>query len=86
MYNITGENHPIFGKNHSIISKAKMNIIKGTAIYVYDTQGSLVNIFYSARNAAEYFNSHHQTIMKYVRNGEIFKEQWILSISLITKE
>jgi hypothetical protein len=39
------------GKNHSLETKTKMSIVKGTAIYVYDTQGSLAYIFSSARKA-----------------------------------
>ena len=81
-----GENHPLFGKTHSAETTAKMSKAKGGGtIYVYDSQGTLVNSFSSARNAADYFNCDHKTIIRYVRNEKIFKEQWILSTSLITK-
>lgn len=81
-----GENHPLFGKTHSAETKAKMSKAKGGGtIYVYDSQGTLVNSFSSARNAADYFNCDHKTIMKYVNNEKIFQKQWILSTSLITK-
>jgi group I intron endonuclease len=81
-----GENHSLFGKTHSAETKAKMSKAKeGGIIYVYDSQGTLANSFSSARNATDYFNCDHKTIMKYVKNEKIFKKQWILSTSLITK-
>jgi glutamate synthase domain-containing protein 3 len=59
-----------------------MSIAKGGGtIYVYDTQGSLVNTFSSAREAGKEFDTSHQTIMKYVRNGKKFRNEWILSTS-----
>jgi hypothetical protein len=64
-----------------------MSVVKGGGtIYVYDSQGTLVNTFSSARKAAEYFYCCHKTIKRYSINGKLFKEQWILSASLITKE
>jgi group I intron endonuclease len=80
------ENNPMFGKTHSAEAKAKISATKGTAIYVYSSDGTLVYNFSSANKAAEYFNCYHKTIIRYVRNQKIFKEQWILSTSLITKE
>jgi group I intron endonuclease len=82
----TGENHPMYGKTHTTEVKAKMSATLGTAIYVYDLNGTLVNTFNSARKAAEYFNSNHVTIMKYVKNKKLYQEQWILSMSIITKD
>ena len=58
-----------------------MSIVKGTAIYVYDTQGTLVNTFSSARKAAEVLGTNNHTIMKYARNGNIFKNKWKLFTS-----
>jgi hypothetical protein len=59
----------------------------GTAIYVYSSDGkTLINSFPSARKAGEYFNVSYHTILKYMRNGLIFKEQWFFSSSLITNE
>lgn len=61
-------------------TKALMSIAKGVGtIYVYDTQGSLVNTFTSAREAGKELNTSHQTILKYVRNGKLFRNEWILS-------
>lgn len=57
----------------------------GGTIYVYNSDKSLlVNSFPSARKAAVYFNVSYKTILKYMRNGLIFKEQWFFSTSLIT--
>lgn len=58
-----------------IETKAKISVTKGGGtIYVYDIQGWLVNSFSSARNVADYFDCHHQTIMNYVRNNKVFKK------------
>lgn len=86
------------GKLHSAKTKALMSIPKseahkrkisasqGTAIYVYDTQGSLVNTFNSAREAGKHFDCTSNTILKYAKNGNIFKDEWKLSTSLITEK
>jgi hypothetical protein len=66
--------------------KAKFSATRGTSIFVYDTQGTLLNNFSSGRKAAKHFDCSQSTIMKYSRNGLVFKRQWKLSTSLITKE
>jgi len=66
--------------------KAKFSATRGTSIFVYDIQGTLLNSFSSGRKAAEHFECSESTIMKYSRNGLVFKGHWILSSSLITKE
>lgn len=81
------ENNPMYGKCHSADTKLLMSIAKGGGtIYVYDTQGSLVNTFTSAREAAKEFGTQHQTILRYARNGNIFKDKWRFSTSLITNK
>lgn len=83
----TGGNNPMYGKQHCSETIAKMSIVKGGGIiYVYDLQGSLINSFSSARKAAKFFSTNYQAIMRYVRNGEIFKEQWKLSSTLISNK
>lgn len=83
----TGGNNPMYGKHHCSGTIAKMSIVKGRGtIYIYDIHGSLIDSFSSARKAAEFFNTNHQAIMRYIRNGEIFKEQWFLSSSLISNK
>lgn len=79
----SGANNPrgMLGKCHSAEAIDKIRASQGTAIFVYDSQGSLVNTFSSAREAGKEFDAHHQTIMKYVRNGNIFQEKWYLSNS-----
>ena len=64
-----------------------MSAAKGRTIYLYTSdKSSLINTFNSGRKAAEYLETSHSTIMRYSRNGLVFKGQWILSTSLITKE
>jgi hypothetical protein len=86
MFGIRGPNHHNFGKTPSAESRALMNINRGTAIFVYDTQGSLVYNFSSANKAAEFFDCYHTTILKYARNSRIFKNKWRLSTFLVSKE
>lgn len=83
----SSENNPMFGKSHSADTLTKMSLAKGGGtIYVNDAQGTLAYTFSSARKAAKNFNSHHTTIMAYVRNGQLFQNKWKLYLSLITKE
>jgi hypothetical protein len=78
---MSGENHPNFGKSHCVETITKMSNAKGGgSIFVYDTQGTLVNGFSSARKAAKNLNSHHLTIMTYAKNGKLFKKKWYQSI------
>jgi len=82
----TGIKNPrgMLGLNHSPDTLVKMSLAKGGGtIYIYDTHGSLVNSFHSARKAAEFLKTDHQVIMRYLRSGKVFKEQWILSTSFI---
>lgn len=76
-----GINNPNFGKPVSTETKVKISATLGCAIYVYNLEGSLVNTFTSGRKAAEFFNSHHQTIMKYLRNNKLFQDKWYLALS-----
>jgi len=80
-----GQNHPMYGKQHSLETLAKMSIAKGgSTIYVYDTQGTLVNSFCSSRQAANFFNCGYNTILRYCKNGNLFKNNWILCTTPIT--
>lgn len=82
-----GDKNPrgMLGKTHSTETLAKISAVKGTTIYVYDTQGTLVNTFSSANKAAEHFNSSHPTIAKYAKNNNLFKNYWYLSYSIRSK-
>jgi len=76
----------MFGKTHTAETRDKMSIANGTAIYVYDSKGTLVNTFSSARKAGKFFDCSYSIILRFARNGLLFKEEWKLSTSLITKE
>jgi group I intron endonuclease len=81
----SGVNNPMFGRTHSAEILAKMSTAQGTNIYVYSSDKStLINTFSSANKAAEFFNCHYQTVLKYAKNGGIFKNQWFLSTTLIS--
>jgi group I intron endonuclease len=67
------------GKTHSEETKAKMSVAKGTTIFVYDSEGSLISTFSSIREAGKYFNCSYTTINKYAISEELFQDKWILS-------
>jgi group I intron endonuclease len=78
-----GALNPNFGKEFSADHCAKISATRGGgSIFVYDTNRTLVNSFISARKAAEYFNCSHATISNYIKSGKLFKNKWILSISI----
>ena len=82
----SGSTHPMFGKMHTTEAKEKISATQGTAVFIYDSEGLLVNTFSSARKAAEYFNTSHITIMRYIKNGRQFKANWTLSTFLISNK
>jgi group I intron endonuclease len=62
------ENHPMFGQIHSTETKAKISITRGTVIYVYSFDKSiLINTFISAREAAKYFETYHYVILNHAK-------------------
>lgn len=71
------ELHPNFGKSPSAETRAKSRVTQGTAIFVYSEDGVLVNSFDSAREAGEFYNCSHTTIVRYLKNGKLFQGKWI---------
>jgi hypothetical protein len=59
----SGSTRLMFSKTYITETKEKISAIQNTIIFVYDLQGSLVNIFNFARKTAEYFNISHITIL-----------------------
>jgi group I intron endonuclease len=81
-----GENNPFYGKTHSSESLAKMSLAKGSTIYVYSIEDfTLINTFISSRKAAEFFCVSKDTILNYTKNGKLFQDKWILSITPLIK-
>jgi hypothetical protein len=73
-----------FGYKHSIESREKMSIGRGTPIYVFNSKSLILSYqFPSSNKAALFFNCADTTIMKYARNNKIFKDKWILSLKNI---
>lgn len=63
-----GENNPMYNKTHKEETIVKMSIAKGgNIIYVYDSEGLLINTFISTRKAAVYFKVNHKTIIKFLK-------------------
>jgi group I intron endonuclease len=69
------------GIPHLPETRAKISAtLGGSTIYVYSEDYTLKNKFYSAREAGKHFNCCPKTIKKYAIKGELFQEQWILSL------
>lgn len=67
------------GKKFSPEHRMKISVAKGGGtIFVYDTNGSFVNSFYSIRKAAEFFNCSHATIYRHIKSSKLFQDKWIL--------
>jgi hypothetical protein len=62
-------------------TRTKINATKGTAIFVYDLNGLLLNSFSSTREAAKHFGSNHSTILKYASSKKTFRGEWVLSLT-----
>lgn len=75
MFVLTGENHHLFELSYSIASKAKISEAKGTIIFVYDIQSSLVNTFNYVNKATEFFNCFHTTILRNANNNKLFQNK-----------
>jgi hypothetical protein len=79
----SGENRPNFGITPSDETKVLISsALGGGTIYVYNSEGTLVNTFCSTRKAAEEFGCSHVTIANYIKNGELFQDKWILTLSV----
>lgn len=76
-----GAKNPNFGKVPTAETIAKMSAAQGTTIFVYDSDGSLVNTFSSIRKAGKFFNCSPTTIKKYITTHQIFQDKWILSFT-----
>ena len=76
--NRSGENNAMYGRSHLTESKMKMSIAQGSAVFVYNSEGSLAYTFSSIRKAAEHFNCSPSTIKRYIITQQLFKDSWIL--------
>jgi group I intron endonuclease len=87
---MSGENHFNFGKSLSKETKALMSIAhtgenssvnKRVFVYSNTTLTILFHKFVSCSEAAKYFFCSIMSISRYLKNGKLFQEQWILSLS-----
>jgi len=61
-----------------------MSIAQGYTIYVYTADKSrLLYTFSFVRKAALHFDVFKDSILKYARNGELYKNEWIISNILL---
>jgi len=70
------ENHYMFGISHSEEIITKISKAQGTQIFVYSSdRSSLLYTLNSARKAAKQFKICCNTILKYTKNGKLFKNE-----------
>ncbi|BDC33828.1 hypothetical protein EMPS_mp15 (mitochondrion) [Entomortierella parvispora] len=72
--NNLGENNPMFGKTGDLSPVSKK-------VYVYSSSSPsiLCYEFLSILETAKYFNCSNTTISRYIKNGEVFQKEYILS-------
>lgn len=88
---MTGKNYPMYGQSHTPDTLAKMSATRGTAIYVYSEDSTLVNIFSSSRKTAVFLECSQPAILTYIKTslrdgpltgpGKLFKNKRVLSTS-----
>lgn len=81
MYGKVGNAHPTFGLSHSIASKLKISEAKGTNIFVFNSEGLLINTFPSAFKAGLFFKCSHTTILRNAKTNKLFKGSFYLSFN-----
>ena len=74
---LTGENNPFYNKSHSIESKVRMVEANSVyPVYVYNSFKQLLVIFPSVLTLAKLIKSNHSTLVKVIKNKEIFRGEW----------
>jgi len=92
----SAETKALIGKVHkgkclSAETKALMSLAKNKIIFVYtldsDSKGLILHKFFnSCIDAAKYFDCTTRTLSRYLDKNKLYKNQWILSSSLINNE
>jgi len=72
--NRTGENNPMFGKTGDYHPMSKK-----VFVYLSSSPTILSREFVSISEAANYFDCSNTTISRFIKNGQVFQKQWILS-------
>nr|AJG03024.1 hypothetical protein [Saccharomyces paradoxus]AKL82716.1 hypothetical protein [Saccharomyces paradoxus] len=84
--NIINNNKPLYNKNYpyrtnSIIHSKKS--ITGVGVFVYDLNNTLIMTFTSHVTAGAHFNCSKHEIAKYIKNGNVFMNKYILKNILL---
>lgn len=69
----TSKNNSFYAKTHSAEIIAKMSTILGIAIFVYNSQGLLVNTFSSAKKLVNFLTVHIQLLLNMSKIKNYFK-------------
>nr|AQX36045.1 hypothetical protein [Saccharomyces paradoxus] len=84
--NIINNNKPLYNKNYpyrtnSIIHSKKS--ITGVGVFVYDLNNTLIMTFTGHVTAGAHFNCSKHEIAKYIKNGNVFMNKYILKNILL---
>lgn len=84
--NIINNNKPLYNKNYTYrlnsIIHSKKNIT-GVGVFVYDLNNTLIITFTGYVPASLYFNCSKHEIAKYIKNGNVFINKYILKNILL---
>jgi group I intron endonuclease len=85
-----GENHPMFGKTHSAETKEKISLTLTKKVFLYsfdsETKVTILNkTFNSSIEAVKHLDISRRTLSRYLDKNKLYKKEWILTTSLITK-
>lgn len=72
-----GNKHPLFGKNLSDETKAKISESMGSKLEVLDVETNETTIYYSNRQAAKALDCSEWTVRNYIKNQKIYKERYV---------
>nr|AOT85208.1 Orf1p [Saccharomyces mikatae] len=84
--NIINNNKPLYNKNYTYrtnsIIHSKKNIT-GVGVFVYDLNNTLIMTFTGHIPAGAHFNCSKHEIAKYIKNGNVFMNKYILKNMLL---
>jgi len=77
----SGENNSQWGKKVLEETRKFQSQAQGQLIYFYTLKGDLEYEFTSFTQAVKHFKSSLPTLLRYLENRELYKGQWLLSLS-----
>jgi group I intron endonuclease len=90
-YNLNPTAGSRLGSKHSAETRAKMSLAKNKRVFIYsfDSLSNKKTLHKSFDNCSEvslHFKCGLRTLSRYIDKNKLFRKEWILSTSLISKE